>query len=81
MHTMHRDSVFFKRDTVRVVKTYSLEFAQEALEEMSEAAQVDLMRSLGIDPVDTAEDALWEELCEAAQEDGHTVSFLRGDGM
>jgi hypothetical protein len=73
---MPRDSVFFKGDTVRVVKTYSQDYAREAFEAMSEAAQTALMQSLGIDHVDAYEDALWDELCEAAREDGHTCSFF-----
>jgi hypothetical protein len=80
---------------IRVLKTYDHGFAQEAFDGMSETADAHLWESLGIDdlydPTDipasgdpTRRDFLWDEIEDAAREDGNLCSFfvvaeVRGD--
>jgi hypothetical protein len=72
---------------VEVLKTYDRSYAREAFGDMDEAAQAFLWNSLGINEaydaadVPSREDAgsgdfLWEELLEAAREDGNLLSFF-----
>jgi len=72
---------------VEVLKTYDRHYAREAFGNMDEAAQAYLWSSLGIDdaydPAEVpprhdpkGEDFLWEELLEAAREDGNLLSFF-----
>lgn len=88
---MPQQETFFEQSTgdrrVEVLKTYDREYAREAFGNMDEAAQTYLWSSLGIDDTyDSAEvparhapegeDFLWEELLEAAREDGNLLSFF-----
>src|ERR1035441_1449900 len=97
---MPQQEVFFEQQTgdrrIEVLKTYDQNYAREAFGNMDETAQAHLWSSLGIDdaydPTDVppqhdpdSEDFLWEELLEAAREDGHLLSFFvvnetRGSG-
>jgi hypothetical protein len=72
---------------VLVLKTYDRTYAREAFGNMDAAAQSYLWSSLGIDeaydPTDVpardgpdTEDFLWEELLDAAREDGSVLSFF-----
>jgi hypothetical protein len=72
---------------VEVIKTYDQTFAREAFGNLSEEAQALLWNALGIDenydPSDVpppsdpdTNDFLWEELLEAAREDGSLLSFF-----
>jgi len=88
---MPQQEVFFEQKTgdkrVEVLKVYDRNYAREAFGNMDRAAQTYLWSSLGIsenydsgdvpsidDP--DAEDFLWEELLEAAREDGNLLSFF-----
>lgn len=88
---MPQQEVFFEQATgerrVEVLKTYDQGFAREAFENMDELAQTHLWKSLGIDETyepedvprihtDDSDDFLWEELLEAACEDGSLLSFF-----
>ena len=88
---MPQQEVFFDQMTgerrIEVLKTYDRSYAREAFGTMDEAAQRYLWNSLGIDdnydPAETpprhepdGEDFLWEELLEAAREDGSLLSFF-----
>lgn len=88
---MPQQQVFFEQKTgdrrVEVLKVYDRSYAREAFGKMDEAAQRYLWSSLGIDktydtadvpPIDGAagEDFLWEELLDAAREDGNLLSFF-----
>lgn len=88
---MPQQEVFFEQKThdrrVEVLKTYDRNYAREAFRNMDEAAQRYLWASLGINetyeaadlpPVHdpTGKDFLWEELLEAAREDGNLLSFF-----
>ena len=88
---MPKQEVFFEQKSgdrrVEVLKTYDRIYAREAFGNMDEAAQIHLWNSLGIDeaydPADLppahdpdSEDFLWEELLEAASEDGSLLSFF-----
>jgi hypothetical protein len=72
---------------VEVLKVYDRSYAREAFGNMDEAARRFLWNSLGInenhDAADVpqigdpaSEDFLWEELMEAAREDGNLLSFF-----
>lgn len=72
---------------IEVLKVYDRTYAREAFVKMDEAAQAYLWRSLGInesyDAADVPpisdparEDFLWEELLDAAREDGNLLSFF-----
>jgi hypothetical protein len=89
--TMPQQEKFFEQTAgdrrVEVIKTYDRQYAREAFDNMDEAAQAYLWNSLGIDDAyDSAEvpprndtkgeDFLWEELLEAAREDGNLLSFF-----
>ncbi len=88
---MPKQQIFFEQITgerrVEVLKTYDRSYAREAFGKMDEAAQMYLWSTLGIDeaydPTDVpprhdpdSEDFLWEELLEAAREDGNLLSFF-----
>jgi hypothetical protein len=88
---MPQQEVFFEQNTatgrIEVLKTYDRSYAREAFGSMDEDAQSYLWASLGIDeaydPNDVppkhdpdGEDFLWEELLEAAREDGSLLSFF-----
>lgn len=88
---MPEQEKFFEQATgdlrVEVLKTYDRQYAREVFGGMNEAAQRHLWSSLGIDDAcDSAEvparhdlegeDFLWEELLEAAREDGNLLSFF-----
>jgi hypothetical protein len=88
---MPHQEKFFEQQTgdrrVEVFKTYDRRYAREAFGNMDEAAQTYLWSSLGIsETYDSAdvprrdgpdgEDFLWEELLEAAREDGNLLSFF-----
>jgi len=73
--------------TVEVLKTYDRTYAREVFGKMDAAAQTFLWNSLGISENYIAtdlpaedyaerEDFLWEELLEAAREDGNLLSFF-----
>jgi Mg/Co/Ni transporter MgtE len=72
---------------VEVLKTYDRQYAREVFGNMDESAHTYLWSSLGIDDTYDAsdipprhnsagEDFLWEELLEAAREDGNLLSFF-----
>lgn len=69
---------------LKVLKTYDAGLAREAFEDMDEAAQAYLWKSLRMDenwePEEFAgpdrTDALWDELSESAREDGNLLSFF-----
>lgn len=88
---MPQQETFFEQKTgdrrIEVLKTYDRSYAREAFGNMDQAAQTYLWTSLGIDDAyDSAdipprhepdgEDFLWEELLEAAREDGNLLSFF-----
>jgi len=88
---MPQQEVFFDQKTgdrrVEVLKVYDRNYAREAFGKMDEAAQKYLWSSLGINEnYDAADlppvhdpavaDFLWEELLEAAREDGNLLSFF-----
>jgi hypothetical protein len=88
---MPQQEVFFEQSTgewlVKVLKTYDQNYAREAFDNMDEAAQMHLWNSLELDtaydPAETpaipepeSEDFLWDELLEAAREDGNLLSFF-----
>jgi len=88
---MPKQEVFFEQETggrrIEVLKTYDSEYAREAFESMDEGAQALLWSSLKIDeaydPVDAppaqdpdSDEFLWEELLEAARENGNLLSFF-----
>lgn len=88
---MPRQKVFLTRQIgerrVQVIKTYDQSFARETFDDMDEAAQDHLWRSLGVEESYGAEaipsaagpdrgDFLWEEVTEAAREDGNVFSFF-----
>lgn len=88
---MAQQEIFFEQVTgerrIEVLKTYDRSYAREAFGNMDESAQAYLWSSLGIDenydPTDLpprhdpdSEDFLWEELLEAAREDGNLLSFF-----
>jgi hypothetical protein len=88
---MPQQEVFFEHKTedgsVQVLKTYDRTYAREVFGKMDETAQSFLWNSLGIDeaydPTDLpsrthpeSEDFLWEELLDAAREDGNLLSFF-----
>jgi hypothetical protein len=73
--------------TVEVLKTYDRSYAREAFGSMDAGAQKYLWNALGINENYAAsdlppsegsegEDFLWEELLEAAREDGNLLSFF-----
>jgi len=88
---MPQQELFFERRvgerTIEVIKTYDRTFAREAFDMMEEAAQTQLWQSLDIEQTydvtdiptlsspDRA-DFLWEELLDAAREDGSLLSFF-----
>jgi len=86
---MPRQELFFEKEIggrrVEVTKTYDQTFARDAFEDMDEAAQGRLWQSLGVDESYDSEDMpappdrgdfLWEEVSEAAREDGNLLSFF-----
>lgn len=88
---MSQQETFFEQKTgdrrVEVLKTYDRNYAREAFGNMDKVAQAYLWSSLGIDdaydPADIplrhdldSEDVLWEELLDAAREDGNLFSFF-----
>jgi hypothetical protein len=69
------------------LKTYDRSYAREVFGNMDEGAQTHLWNSLGVDenyePADVppphgpdSGDFLWEELLDAAREDGSVLSFF-----
>jgi hypothetical protein len=88
---MPQQEVYFEqktdKGTIEVLKTYDRQYAQEAFANMDESAQRYLWHTLGVDenydPDDhpsidqpDSEDFLWEEMLEAAREDGNVLSFF-----
>ena len=88
---MAQQETFFEQSTsgrlVKVLKTYDQRYAREAFDNMNEAAQTHLWNALAIhsiyDPAEMpdladpeSEDLLWDELLEAAREDGNLLSFF-----
>ena len=80
---MHQQEIFFEQTTgdrrVEILKTYDQKYAREAFGSMDEAAQTYLWNSLGIDESYSpagSEDVLWDELLDAAREDGNLLSFF-----
>ena len=88
---MPQQETFFEQTKgdrrVEVLKTYDRSYARDAFGKMDEGAQTYLWSSLGIDeaydPTDIpprhdpdSEDFLWEELLEAAREEGNVLSFF-----
>jgi hypothetical protein len=85
---MPRQQLFLKREVggrrIEVVKTYDQHFAREAFEDMDDAAQAHLWQTLGIgesyelEEIDSPDrgDILWEEMSDAAREDGNLRSFF-----
>ena len=88
---MPEQEVFFEQTVgnshIAVVKVYDQGYAREAFGHMDDISQAYLWRSLGIDgsydPAEvpslrdpTGEDFLWQELLEAAREDGNLLSFF-----
>jgi hypothetical protein len=88
---MPQQEVFFQQETaekqIAVLKTYDQQFAREAFESMDNAAQAQLWTALKVGesydasdlpPVGAleAQEFLWEELVEAAREDGQLKSFF-----
>jgi hypothetical protein len=88
---MPQQELYFEKSVgnrrVEVLKTYDRTYAREAFGNMDAAAQSYLWSSLGIDetyaPTDVPardgpdiEDFLWEELLDAAREDGNLLSFF-----
>ena len=88
---MPKQETFFEETSgdlkIEVIKTYDHAFAREAFDAMDEAAQAYLWHSLGIDNLyDTSEippknepgrhDFLWDEVQDAAREDGNLSSFF-----
>jgi hypothetical protein len=86
-----QQEVFFEQKTgnrlVEVLKVYDRGYAREVFGKMDGAAQTYLWSSLGINETYDAaelppihepsgEDFLWEELLEAAREDGNLLSFF-----
>jgi hypothetical protein len=88
---MPRQETFLEKQIgdrrVEVIKNYDIRQAREAFDEMNEAAQASLWKSLGIsesyegselprpDSVD-GRDFLWEELLESSREEGNVPSFF-----
>jgi len=88
---MPQQEVFFTHEVgdrrVEVLKTYDQMFAREVFGRMDHEAQAQLWASIGIadnyDPGDIPplndpdrEEFLWEELLDAAREDGNLLSFF-----
>jgi hypothetical protein len=88
---MPQQQVFFEQKTgdrrIEVLKVYDRSYAREAFGNMDAAAQRYLWSSLGIDKTHDASDVpsidgaagndfLWEELLDAAREDGNLLSFF-----
>jgi hypothetical protein len=88
---MPKQELFFEQQSagrrVEVLKTYDTAYARDAFGKMDEAAQGNLFAALQIssnyDPAeipraDSAEfqDFLWEEVQDAAREDGNLLSFF-----
>jgi hypothetical protein len=72
---------------IEVLKTYDRNFAYQAFSTMDDDAQTHLWNALGIgedyDPADVPNladpgsgDFLWDELLDAAREDGNILSFF-----
>jgi hypothetical protein len=88
---MPQQEVYFEqktdKGTIEILKTYDRHYAREAFANMDESARRYLWNSLGIDenydPADRpsidqsdSEDFLWEEMLDAAREDGNLLSFF-----
>jgi hypothetical protein len=88
---MPQQEVFFEQKAgdrrIEVLKVYDRSYAREVFANMDEAAQMFLWNSLGIkeayDAADVpriddpaGDDFLWEELVDAAREDGNLFSFF-----
>jgi hypothetical protein len=88
---MPQQETFFEQTSgslhVEVLKTYDRTYAREAFETMNETAYAHLWNSLGIEelydrgdipsPDDASRlDFLWDELENAAREDGNLCSFF-----
>lgn len=88
---MPQQETFFEQTSghlhVEVLKTYGRAYAREAYVGMSEAAHTQLWDSMGIEAVYDREDLpspdstsrldfLWDELEDAAREDGNLCSFF-----
>ncbi len=88
---MPQQEILFEEKTgdgrIEILKVYDRVYAREAFGNMDETAQKFLWNSLGINetydvadvpPIDdpASEDFLWEELLDAAREDGNLLSFF-----
>jgi hypothetical protein len=88
---MPQQEVFFEYKTedgaLQILKTYDRSYAREVLGRMDEEAQAHLWSALKIDenyePADVpplhdpdTDDFLWNELLDAAREDGNLLSFF-----
>ena len=88
---MPQQKTFFEQASgnrrIEVLKTYDRTYAREAFENMNEAAYAHLWNSLGIEelydrvdipsPDDASRlDFLWDELEDAAREEGNLCSFF-----
>jgi hypothetical protein len=87
---MPKQEIVFEQDTnegrLEVLKVYDRAYAREVFGNMDEAARKFLWNSLGLSENEAAdvpsiddpatEDLLWEELLDAAREDGNLLSFF-----
>jgi len=88
---MPKQETYFEHVTgdrrIEVVKTYDQMYAREAFDSMDESAQGQLWKSLSIEENFSPSDIpsiqspesgefLWEELLDAAREDGNIISFF-----
>src|SRR5271170_6098790 len=88
---MPQQETFFAKEKgglrIEVLKTYDQNYAREAFADMDEAAQMHLWNALGVaenydvSDLPAREDPdsggfLWEELLDAAREDGNLLSFF-----
>jgi len=86
---MPQQETFFENEIdgrrIAVIKTYDQKLAREAFDAMDVSAHTRLWQSLDVDashdPEDIPsspdrEDFLWEELSDAAREDGSVLSFF-----
>jgi hypothetical protein len=88
---MPRQETFFDEQSgdlsIRVIKTYDPVVAREAFDQIGEAAESHLWEALGIDnlynltevpALNSLErhDFLWDEVLDAAREDGNLCSFF-----
>lgn len=88
---MPHQELFFEQSAgdceIQVLKTYDQSYAREVFDDMNESARMHLWKSLGIHENFEAADVprihtldgadfLWDQLVEAAREDGNLLSFF-----